>query len=151
MSEINNKKPEPLNLPLYQSHKQVRGARITAITRRGLKNEKRVLVFGELGRDVEVEISDEWFDRHKPERGGYYVVYADGYTSFSPPDAFELGNSRLEMTGSELKASMEIQSAINGLSFKGAEIALNHAMEAVIRRKEAVMVNTQFFSDNKEG
>jgi hypothetical protein len=30
-------------------------------------------------------------DKHKPEVGGYYVVYKEGYKSFSPAGAFEEG------------------------------------------------------------
>jgi hypothetical protein len=33
--------------------------------------------------------------KHKPEVGGYYVVYKDGYKSFSPAEAFEEGYSRV--------------------------------------------------------
>lgn len=31
-----------------------------------------------------------------PIVGGYYVVYADGYKSFSPQDSFEEGYTRIE-------------------------------------------------------
>ena len=34
---------------------------------------------------------EEWLDKHNPEVGGYYVVYEDGYKSFSPAKAFEEG------------------------------------------------------------
>lgn len=33
----------------------------------------------------------EWFHKHDPKPGGYYVVYQDGYKSFSPAEAFEEG------------------------------------------------------------
>ena len=33
--------------------------------------------------------------KHKPEVGGYYVVYKDGYKSFSPAAAFEEGYSKV--------------------------------------------------------
>lgn len=33
--------------------------------------------------------------RHAPVVGGYYVVYKDGYASFSPAVAFEEGYTRL--------------------------------------------------------
>ena len=36
-----------------------------------------------------------YVEKHKPEAGGYYVVYADGYKSFSPAAAFEEGYTRL--------------------------------------------------------
>lgn len=36
-------------------------------------------------------VDHEYVSKHKPEAGGYYVVYADGYKSFSPAKAFEDG------------------------------------------------------------
>ncbi len=32
-----------------------------------------------------------YMNKHQPVAGGYYVVYKDGYTSFSPAEAFEGG------------------------------------------------------------
>ena len=40
-------------------------------------------------------VSADWFRKHKPEAGGYYVVYEDGYKSYSPAAAFESGYSPL--------------------------------------------------------
>lgn len=40
-----------------------------------------------------IPVSADWFRQHKPEAGGYYVVYEDGYKSFSPGIAFESGYS----------------------------------------------------------
>ncbi len=37
-----------------------------------------------------------YFRKHKPEAGGYYVVYSDGYKSFSPAKAFEDGYTRVD-------------------------------------------------------
>ena len=37
----------------------------------------------------------EYMHKHKPYVGGYYVVYADGYKSFSPADVFENGYTKL--------------------------------------------------------
>ncbi len=34
--------------------------------------------------------------KHDPKPGGYYVVYEDGYTSWSPADAFEGGYTRIQ-------------------------------------------------------
>lgn len=33
--------------------------------------------------------------KHDPKPGGYYVLYGDGYDSYSPAQAFEEGYSRL--------------------------------------------------------
>lgn len=36
-------------------------------------------------------VSGEFIQKHKPQVGGYWVKYDDGYTSFSPAKAFEEG------------------------------------------------------------
>ena len=33
----------------------------------------------------------EYLTKHRPTEGGYYIVYDDGYKSFSPAEAFESG------------------------------------------------------------
>ena len=33
----------------------------------------------------------DYFRKHRPKAGGYYVVFQDGYKSFSPAEAFEDG------------------------------------------------------------
>lgn len=37
------------------------------------------------------EVPHSWYAKHFPQPGGYYVVYADGYKSYSPAKAFEEG------------------------------------------------------------
>lgn len=41
------------------------------------------------------QVSGEYMKKHTPEVGGYYVVYADGYKSYSPAKAFEDGYTRV--------------------------------------------------------
>ena len=40
-------------------------------------------------------VSSEYVFKHKPQAGGYYVVYKDGYFSFSPAGAFEEGYTKV--------------------------------------------------------
>ena len=41
-------------------------------------------------------VDESYLNKHKPEAGGYYVVYSqDGYKSFSPADVFEAGYARI--------------------------------------------------------
>lgn len=75
-------------LPLYRCHKEVRAGKITAITH-----------FDGWTLSLEgcgiVTVSDDWLARHEPVLGGYYVVYADGYKSYSPAEPFESGYTRI--------------------------------------------------------
>ena len=36
-------------------------------------------------------VSAEYMTKHKPQVGGYFIIYEDGYQSFLPADAFESG------------------------------------------------------------
>lgn len=76
----------------YKSHKVVEAAKIIEIRRKGVQPllDRNVLEFGAPGLEFE-HVTDGWLERHAPTIGGYFVRYEDGYTSFSPADAFEKG------------------------------------------------------------
>jgi hypothetical protein len=38
-----------------------------------------------------IGVSPDYIRKHNPQPGGYFVVYDDGYQSFSPAEAFEEG------------------------------------------------------------
>jgi hypothetical protein len=79
------------SLPLYQSIKKVRGAKIALIT--GLLGVPNVRLTLEIGSDqMSLDVGGTYVLKHNPTVGGYYVLYEDGYESFSPADAFEKGN-----------------------------------------------------------
>jgi hypothetical protein len=46
-------------------------------------------------RYAPIDVDRDFLDRHNPEEGGYYVVYKDGYKSFSPAEAFEEGYTKI--------------------------------------------------------
>jgi hypothetical protein len=81
-----------VEIPRYRCHKVVRAAKITGFRENG--TDAPCLLLGEIGGITTV--LTEWFERHKPEVGGYFVLYDDGYTSFSPAAAFEAGYTRIE-------------------------------------------------------
>jgi hypothetical protein len=81
-----------VELPQYQCHKRVRAAKITALRQNG-NHDMPDLVLGEIG--CVVTHLPDWHLKHKPEVGGYYVVYEDGYASYSPARAFEDGYTRI--------------------------------------------------------
>jgi hypothetical protein len=80
-----------VELPRYRCHKVVNAAKITSFRGNGTAGPD--LVLGEIG--AAVSLLPEWHEKHKPHVGGYYVVYEDGYKSFSPAKAFEDGYSRI--------------------------------------------------------
>lgn len=74
-------------MPRYKCHKEVRALRIVKIEPQG--EEGYVLEFQP--PYVPFVVKHSWYEQHKPAAGGYYVVYEDGFSSYSPADAFEKG------------------------------------------------------------
>ena len=79
-------------MPKYECHKKVWALKIAGI----VADQHGGVYFqpAEEGYD-KVPMSPEYVAKHKPEVGGYYVVYEDGYKSFSPAGAFESGYTPL--------------------------------------------------------
>lgn len=73
-------------MPKYLSHKTVWALKIKSVERGAVTK----LVFEDEGYAA-ISVSYDYDTKHQPEAGGYYVVYADGYKSFSPAKAFEEG------------------------------------------------------------
>lgn len=82
-----------VQLPAYRSHKIVRAARITEFRANGIPDAP-TLVLGEVG--AVVDLLPDWHAKHQPHVGGFYVVYEDGYMSFSPAKAFEEGYTLMD-------------------------------------------------------
>jgi hypothetical protein len=78
---------------LYQSHKRVRAFCIAEINKHD--NNHADPLGATLVPDDEafppLDVSGEYIAKHQPQVGGYWVLYADGYQSFSPASAFEQG------------------------------------------------------------
>ena len=87
-----------VEMPRYKCHKDVWALKIQAVTdptEPGNESDgSRLLHFEESGYGA-MRVSREYVNKHKPHSGGYYVVYKDGYQSFSPADAFEDGYTRI--------------------------------------------------------
>lgn len=89
--------PNVEQLPQYRSHKVVRAGKIVAIKMTGSGSFAKVVLEVPGAHElVEVPIEPAYYRKHDPQIGGYYVVYDDGYESWSPKEAFEAGYSRLE-------------------------------------------------------
>lgn len=81
-------------MPQYQCHKKVWALKIKEVQQspaeEAFDGGSWDLVVEEPGY-APVRVPHAWFEKNKPEAGGYYVVYADGYKSYSPAKAFEDG------------------------------------------------------------
>lgn len=87
-----------MELPRYKCHKEVWALKISATkdpTEPGNESDgSRILIFVEQPY-APLRVDREYVRKHNPHPGGYYVVYADGYRSFSPGEAFESGYTRI--------------------------------------------------------
>ena len=80
-----------MEMPKYVSHKTVWALKIKSIA----SAEVTVLTFDNPAYAPKI-VSEAYEHKHNPEAGGYYVVYADGYESYSPAKAFEEGYTPLD-------------------------------------------------------
>lgn len=80
-------------LPRYQCYKQVWALKIKELRPigNGENHKYGAFMLPEEPHYAPLELDQAFIDKHKPEVGGYYVVYEDGYKSYSPASAFENG------------------------------------------------------------
>lgn len=85
-----------MEMPRYRSHKVVHALKITKVvdpTPPGSESDGSRLLEVELPYKP-VRVDHDYVRKHNPQAGGYYVVYKDGYESWSPAEAFESGYTR---------------------------------------------------------
>jgi hypothetical protein len=82
-----------VELPRYKCHKQVWALKIRHIV---AMSDGAAEITPDDDRYAGFPVPKEYVDKHHPVPGGYYVVYQDGYKSFSPAEAFEAGYTRIE-------------------------------------------------------
>jgi len=82
-----------IEMPRYKSHKVVWALKIKAIYRGGDDGEQIMITPAESGY-ADFSVDAAYVNKHDPRVGGYYVVYPDGYKSWSPAAAFEEGYTR---------------------------------------------------------
>ena len=94
MTDANDDK----QMPKYNCNKQVWALKIEKIKRHNEGNpfaesDGSAIITPNDSGYAPFEVNHEYMRKHKPEVGGYYVVYKDGYKSFSPAKPFEEGYS----------------------------------------------------------
>ena len=85
-------------MPKYKCHKEVWALRIASVevidNPCEADDQTGVITPAEDGY-APFPVSKEYMVKHVPQADGYYVVYEDGYKSYSPPEPFESGYTRL--------------------------------------------------------
>ena len=93
-----NDEQDCMEMPKYNCHKQVWALKIAGIERDSekAKAENRetdgsAMIIPEEDGFAPFKVDANYLRKHSPEVGGYFVVYKDGYKSYSPAQAFEEG------------------------------------------------------------
>lgn len=83
-----------LEMPKYQSHKKVWALKIAGVE--ATEDGTATIAPEEPGYDAFTTRSG-WYDRFEGDESdlGYYVVYQDGFSSWSPSEAFESGYTKV--------------------------------------------------------
>lgn len=76
-----------VKLPEYQCTKKVYALKIKEMTN---ENDQDYIV-AEDPKFAPIPVDKEYMKKHEPQAGGYYVIYKDGYKSWSPAKTFEEG------------------------------------------------------------
>lgn len=84
-----------MEMPRYKSHKIVWAFKIKTIDDHGERPDFAATITPEDGGYAPFQVDQDYMNKHKPQVGGYYVVYKDGYRSFSPAEAFEDGYTKV--------------------------------------------------------
>lgn len=77
-------------MPKYKCHKEVWALKIEDV--KVASDGTAVIKPANAGFD-DFDVEASYVNKHRPQPGGYYVQYEDGYESYSPADAFESGYS----------------------------------------------------------
>lgn len=84
-----------VEMPKYKCHKEVWAFKIKEISEIPSASDGKVTITPVEDGYAPFKVDIDYIQRHKPEVGGYYVVYKDGYKSYSPAGAFEDGYSMI--------------------------------------------------------
>ena len=87
-----------IEMPKYVCHKEVWALKIKDIKLDGEGEDRETdgtaMITPEENGYAPFRVDYAFLKKHIPQVGGYYVVYKDGYKSFSPAEAFESGYTK---------------------------------------------------------
>lgn len=89
-------------MPKYRSHKIVHALKIKSIVfdkddaqKENRETDGSATITPEEDGYAPFKVDHYYVRKHSPKVGGYYVVYEDGYKSWSPAEAFEKGYTKI--------------------------------------------------------
>ena len=89
-------------MPRYKCHKEVHALKIESIELdidKARESERETdgsaIITPTDAGFAPFRVDGNYVRNHNPQAGGYYVVYEDGYKSFSPGEPFEKGYARM--------------------------------------------------------
>ena len=89
---------QSIHMPQYRCHKKVWALKIDTVE--SFTSDETDAAYAQLTfvdkRYGVIVVNETYLNRHKPHAGGYFVVYEDGYWSFSPAIAFEGGYTLID-------------------------------------------------------
>lgn len=85
--------PDEREMPRYKCHKEVWALKIKIVDIH--ESGSGATITPEEEGYAPFEVDADYIMKHSPFPSGYYVVYEDGYKSFSPAEAFEKGYTAL--------------------------------------------------------
>jgi hypothetical protein len=91
---MNTAAEQRAQFPQYQCHKKVRALKIKDVKPDETIFHADITFEGE--QYAPLRVTREWYLKNLPRAGGYYVVYEDGYSSYSPAKAFEEGYKQID-------------------------------------------------------
>jgi hypothetical protein len=109
-----NNEGASVEMPRYTSHKKVWALKIKEIKQSVIDPSPfeggSYTITPEDGRYAPFDVPRDYVERHFAEDGGYYVVYADGYKSYSPAKAFEEGYTPVDSESHHHAKSPDLRS-----------------------------------------
>lgn len=140
-----------IEMPRYKSHKTVHALKIAEVR----QSPADVDIPGgsweivpENNNYAPIVVPHDFITKHNPQAGGYYVVYSDGYASFSPAVPFEQGYT-LESSFQPAR-QREIALAMDADCFTRARARGEQTFTLVARDRSSPRVICEWIKENIE-
>lgn len=121
-----------VEMPRYKCHKEVWALKIKEVKVQTNDEGGGWWITPEEPGYARFGVPHDWVVKHDPKAGGYYVVYDDGYRSFSPAKAFEDGYTllvKVKPTIDELERMLQEPDASVNINPDGSVTAAAGSLE----------------------